>query len=157
MAPTITWNDDFGYVPADPAQQLDVVYNFKAPHTSETIGECAYKDWECDYYVMLKSDKYDTLPEGSITLGGNYGSWGWIGFDNPEVATNTEIPLLGSVTKVAWTYESIVNFVGEFDCGVGATAQGAEYLEGAQFVVMLRLTNPETGVYYNVATITYDF
>lgn len=139
-------------------QKLDAVYEFKAPHTSDNISECAYKEWECDYYVMLKSDTMEKLPEGYIALGGNYGDWGWNGFYNPEVDANVEIPLLGSVTNNPWTYEGIVNLVSTFWCGVGVNKEiaGTE-LNGSEFIVMLRLTNPETREYVNVATVTYDF
>ena len=69
---------------------MDAVYNFNAPHDSVTVQECAYADWQCDYYVRLETDKYTTLPANSILLGGNYGSFKWNGFTNPEVPTNPE-------------------------------------------------------------------
>ena len=107
---------------------------------------------------MLKSDTMEKLPEGYIVLGGNYGTWGWNGFYNPEVDANVEIPLLGSVTEVAWTYEGVVNLVSTFLCGVGVNEEKAgTELNGSEFIVMLRLTNPETREYVNVATVTYDF
>ena len=139
-------------------QQLDTVYKFKAPHNSETVRESAYKDWACDYYVRLESDTLDVLPEGSIALGGEYGSFGWLGFYNPEVPTNEDIPILGSVVVNDWTYEMVVGLVEEFKCGVGVGPDtDASLLEGAEFVVMLRLTDPETGKYVNVSTVTYNF
>jgi hypothetical protein len=48
----------------------------------------------------------------------------------------------------------VVTNVGEFICGVGNVGNS---LEGATFTVHLRLTNPETGEYYNVNTVTYNF
>ena len=151
------WEDGAQILGFTGNQKLDAVYEFKAPHTSENISECAYKEWECDYYVMLKSKTLTTLPEGYIVLGGNYGSWGWNAFRNPEVDANVEIPLLGSVTENPWTYEGVVNLVSTFLCGVGVTPDGEGKLDDAQFIVMLRLTNPETREYVNVATVTYDF
>lgn len=139
----IEWNDDLGLVPGDRAQTLDAVYTFSAPHNSTTVEESVYRNWHCDYYVMLKSDSMATLPEGYITLAGNYGTWGWIGFDNPEVNTNEFIPLLGSVTSNPWTYEQIVDFVEVFTCGVGVTNNANDALKGAEFIVQLRLTNPD--------------
>ena len=136
-------------------QQLDAVFKFVAPHDSSTVQDCKYQDWECDYYVMLKSESISTLPEGAIALGGNYGSYGWVGFFNPEVAANKEIPLLGSVGG-AWTYERIVGFVGEFLCGVGVVENSGVDLSDSQFIVMLRLTDPD-GNYVDVNTIVYDF
>ena len=140
---TFEWNDDLGLVPNDANQTLDAVYTFAAPHNSNTVEKSAYRNWYCDYYVMLKSDTLDVLPEGYITLAGNYGTWGWVGFDNPEVNTNEYIPLLGSVTNNPWTYEQVVDFVETFICGVGETAKAGDALNGAEFVVQLRLTNPE--------------
>ena len=152
----IVW-EDFGPFDSIGDQQLDTVYKFTAPHDSTTVQNSYYKDWECDYYVMLKSTTLTKLPEGYIALGGNYGEFGWVGFFNPEVDTNVEIPLLGSVTESAWTYADVVGFVKEFLCGVGVTEEAGTALNGSQFVVMLRLTNPENGEYFDVATITYDF
>ena len=138
-------------------QDLDSVYKFAAPHDGDTVKDSKYKEWECDYYVMLKSDKLTSLPEGSIALGGNYGSYGWVGFFNPEVETNVEIPLLGSVVEIPWTYEGVVGFVGQFLCGVGVNPESETDLSDAEFVVMLRLTNPETKEFVNVNTVTYNF
>lgn len=140
---TIEWSDSVGLLPGDLNQTLDAVYTFTAPHNSDTVEKSAYRNWHCDYYVMLKSDTLDTLPEGYITLAGNYGTWGWVGFDNPEVNTNEFIPLLGSVTQNPWTYEMVVDFVEEFICGVGDTVNAGNALVGSEFVVQLRLTNPD--------------
>lgn len=154
---TIPWESKMGFSSLG-EQQLNIVYNFKAPHNSETVRESAYKDWECDYYVRLESDKIDTLPEGAIALGGEYGEWGWLGFYNPEVPTKIDIPVLGSAAEIAWTYEMIVGLVEEFNCGIGFGPDTDPALfEGAEFVVMLRLTDPETGKYVNVSTVTYNF
>ncbi|MBR4873895.1 MAG: SipW-dependent-type signal peptide-containing protein [Clostridia bacterium] len=144
--PVIEWNNIGGYYPAaENAQQLDVVYKFTAPHTTETVVNSTYEKWHCDYYVMLKSSTLSTLPGGSITLGGNYGSFKWVGFDNPDnTPVNEWIPLLGSVIEgSAWTYGDIVNFVGEFLCGVGVAKGNTADLSDAQFIVQLRLTNPD--------------
>ena len=144
--PAIEWNRIGEYYPdAGNAQQLDVVYKFTAPHTADDVDNSKYAGWSCDYYVMLKSSTLSTLPEGSITLGGNYGSFGWVGFENPDgTPVNEWIPLLGSVIEgSAWTYRDIVNFVSEFLCGVGVANGNTADLSDAQFIVQLRLTNPE--------------
>lgn len=153
---TETWKSFGPFVPIG-EQDLDSVYKFVAPHDADTVKDSKYREWECDYYVMLKSDKLTSLPEGSIALGGNYGSYGWVGFFNPEVETNVEIPLLGSVVEIPWTYEGVVGFVGQFLCGVGVNPESATDLSDAEFVVMLRLTNPETKEFVNVNTVTYNF
>ncbi len=162
------WTGWGGYNPSSPTQQLDSVYLFTSPDTTTSVKESIYKDWYCDYYVMLKSDALETLPEGSITLGGNYGGYGWVGFDNPTVDTNTFIPLIGSVLgdcdetgdmiDEGWTYEAVVGLVTKFWCGVAVADGNTTDLSDAKFVVELRLTNPEnTSEYIAVNTVTYTF
>lgn len=164
----LAWTGWGGFNPGNSEQQLDSVYLFEAKDTAESVKTNKYRDWYCDYYVTLVTDKMSVLPEGSITLGGNYGGYGWVGFDNPEVNTNEAIPLLGSVMSgtgdssadSGWTYSDVVNFVTKFWCGVGLTEAGAANanLDGAKFVVQLRLTNPEdTSEIINVNTVTYTF
>ena len=164
----LEWTGWGGFNPSDRTQMLESVYKFTSPHDSTTVQDCLYKDWYCDYYVMFvpaEGSDMTKLPEGSITLGGNYGGYGWVGFDNPEVDVNTYIPLLGSVlgsdgesVDSYWTYANVVGLVKEFWCGV-AKANGCNLdLEGCQFVVELRLTNPENLNEYKVTnSVTYTF
>ena len=137
----------------DPEPKLEAAYTFTAPHDEDTIDSCEYKDWYCDFYVKL--DK--PLGENQIFLGGNYGSFGWIGFHNGDLTldANTEIALLGSVTNNPWTYEDVALNVGTFICGVGDVNDA---LADATFTVMLRLTNPaDEKEFYDVATINHTF
>ena len=161
LGEAIVWNDDLGFIPSYVDQQLEQVYSFKSPHTVDNINDCEYKDWICDYYVKFvpaANSNITMLPEGTITLGGYYGTWGWVGFDNPEVEVNTYIPLLGSVTQIGWTYDAIVSWVGEFMCGVSKAENSTIDIEGAQFIVELRLTNPDDEAeYYAVNKVTYTF
>lgn len=156
----LVWSDVSSMVGAQPMsndQALDCVFKFVAPHDQSNIGDCAYKDYACDYYVMLKSDTISKLPANYITLGGNYEGFGWVGFTNPEVAANEAIPLLGSVAQSPWSYEMIANGVSTFLCGVGVNSEEAnEVLKDAEFIVMLRLADKE-GNYVNVNTIVYNF
>ena len=133
--------------------ELDAIYQFSCTETFEEAEESPYANWNCDFYVKLDKD----LGENEIFLGGNYGSFGWVGFHNGDLTleANTEIPLLGSVTSNPWTYLDVVQNVETFICGVGNVDNS---LEGATFTVMLRLTNPEDETeFYNVATITYTW
>jgi hypothetical protein len=93
----------------------------------------------------VKLDK--DLGENEIFLGGNYGSFGWVGFHNGELTleANTEIGLLESVTTNPWTYADVYNFVGEFICGVGDVDDA---LNGATVTV--------DGVEYNFGEATAD-
>ena len=132
--------------------KLETAFVFTSPDIGGA-GENPFADWYCDFYVMLDRD----LEDKQIFLGGNYGSFGWVGFHNDgfTLEANTEIPLLGSVVVNNWTYEMIAESVGTFICGVGDVDN---VLEGATFTVMLRLTNPEDATeYYNVATVKYVF
>lgn len=136
-------------------QKLDRIYKFQAP---ALIAGNIYNDWACDFYVRYESDKVATLAENTVVLGGQYDAFleDWIAFSNPTVDAGIDIPLLGSVAQLDWTYEGIANGVGTFLCGVGVT-DGKTLNEG-KFVVMLRLTNPEKeDDYINVVTVTYDF
>ena len=130
---------------------LDAVYQFSCTESLDDAKASKYANWYCDFYVVLDKD----LGENEIFLGGNYGSFGWVGFHNRDLTleANTEIGLLESVTTNPWTYVDVVQNVGTFVCGVGNVGNS---LEGATFTVMLRLTNPEnTAEYYNVAVIPY--
>lgn len=153
---TLPWEDFGEFTPntnVDPNPQLEATFQFVAPHDENTVNDCAYKDWYCDYVVSLDRD----LGENQILLGGNYGEWGWIGFHNGDITLEAgdEIYLLGSVTQNPWTYESIAGFVGTFICGVGDVNDA---LDGATFTVKLRLTNPENEEeMYDVNTVTYTF
>ncbi len=132
---------------------LDAIYKFACQETLEEARQNPFAYWECDFFVKLDAP----LGENEIFLGGNYGSFGWIGFHNKDLTleANTEIPLLGSVAGSPWTYLDVVQNVGEFICGVGNVGDS---LQGATFTVMLRLTNPEDSTeFYNVATIEYTF
>ncbi len=161
----ITWTEWNGLLPNDLAQQLEATFVFSAPHDYNTVDSCKYKDWYCDYYVMMDRE----VPENAVALGGNYGSYNWVGFNNPIVVeANQDIPLLGSfihpddpeaARNSGWTYADIVSFVQTFKCGVGRTINSdLSVLEGATFTVMLRITNPEnTSEYINVNTVEYTF
>lgn len=151
----LPWGSYGKWSPSDVEQQLAVAYSFQAPHTVETVADSQYKDWNCDFFVSIDKD----IKEGAIFLGGNYGIYGWVGFENPmDVAANQEIPLLGGVTSYAWTYEQVVTEVGTFLCGVAEANGATESLSGATFTVKLRLTNPENEAeYIDVNEINYTF
>lgn len=133
--------------------QLEAAFTFSCTQSLEEAKASPFANWYCDFVVVLNQD----LGENQIFLGGNYGSFGWVGFHNGdlELAANTEIPLLGSVTSNPWTYAQVVQNVGTFICGVGDVDDA---LKGATFTVMLRLTNPENeSEFYNVRTVEYTF
>ena len=150
----LPWGNFGGWSPTEGLDsKLECAYEFSCKDTAEEAKESPYANWYCDFYVKVDCD----LGENEIFLGGNYGSFGWIGFHNGDVTlkANEELPLLGSVTTNPWTYADIANFVGTFTCGVGDVDNA---LSGATFTVMLRLTNPDNeSEFYNVATISYTF
>ena len=132
---------------------LEAAYTFSCKETLEEAKLNDYANWYCDFYVVL--DK--ALGANQIFLGGNYGSFGWVGFHNGELEleANTEIGLLESVTTNPWTYADVYNFVNEFTCGVGDVNDA---LDGATFTVKLRLTNPaDSKEFYDVNVVTYTF
>ena len=129
--------------------KLEAAFTFSCPEGAE---ESPYANWYCDFYVKLDKD----LGKNEIFLGGNYGSFGWIGFHNGDLtlAANTEIGLLESVTTNPWTYYDVASYVGTFLCGVGDVNDA---LEGATFTVSLRLTNPETNETIDANVVEYTF
>ena len=132
--------------------KLEAAFTFTCPQTAAEAALSPYANWYCDFYVSL--DK--ALGENQIFLGGNYGSFGWVGFHNGDMTldANTEIGLLEGVTTNPWTYCDVASYVGEFICGVGDVANA---LEGATFTVKLRLTNPETNEKIDVNVVEYTF
>jgi hypothetical protein len=145
------WIDASGYLNA-PAmaegQTLAVAYQYFAPHNATNIADCKYKDWICDFYVKIdlaegKTVEKGMLPAGVLFLGGNYGDYTWVGFNNPVVPVGQEIPLLQTVAN-PWTYADIATSVGNFICGVNrAAGVDTSILDGATFTVVLRLSDPE--------------
>ena len=142
---------------------LDACYKFIAPHTAETVENCEYKDWWVDFVLELDAPLGADGKTNEIFLGGNYGSWGWVGFHSGDLQLdpNTEVPVLASASgrsddrESGWTYEDIVKYVGEFTCGVGNVGDS---LKGATITVTLRLTNPDNlAEHYDVNTVPYTF
>ena len=142
---------------------LDACYKFIAPHTAETVETSEYKDWWVDFVLSLDGPLGADGKTNEIFLGGNYGSWGWVGFHSGDLQLdpNTEVPVLASASGRSddrisgWTYEDIVKYVGEFTCGVG-NVDGS--LVGSTITVTLRLTNPDNlSEHYDVNTVTYTF
>lgn len=158
----IEWSSFGDFSPSNEEQQLEAAYVFNTPHTSETVSESKYKDWLCDFYVSVDKD----VPDGAIFLAGNYGTYGWVGFENNglPVSAGQEVPLLGTAIggntdgTTNWTYEQIVDFVSTFTCGVARThGTDMNTLAGATFTVKLCLINPETNERTAVNTINYTF
>ena len=132
--------------------QLEAAYIFSSIDTAEEAAANPYAAWICDFVVSLDRD----LGENQIFLGGNYGSFAWVGFHNGTIMpkANEEVALLTGV-GAKFTYLDIVTTVEEFICGVGDVDDA---LAGATFTVKLRLTNPENSAeYWDVATVTHTF
>lgn len=133
--------------------KLESAYVFSCEQTPAEAALSPFANWYCDFYVSLDKD----LGENQIFLGGNYGSFGWVGFHNKDLtlAANTKIGLLEGVTTNPWTYLDVANYVGTFICGVGDVNNA---LSGATFTVELRLTNPEdSNDIRTIKTINYTF
>ena len=142
---------------------LDACYKFIAPDDAESVETSAYKNWWVDFVLELNAPLGADGKTNEIFLGGNYGSWGWVGFHSGDLQLdpNTEVPVLASASgrsddrESGWTYEDIVKYVGEFTCGVGNVGNS---LAGATITVTLRLTNPDNlSEHYDVNTVTYTF
>ncbi len=150
----ITWGNFGQWSPAEGLEaNLEAAFVFTCPETAAKAALSPYANWYCDFYVKLDKD----LGENQIFLGGNYGSFGWVGFHNGDLTleANNEIGLLEGVTTNPWTYLDVATYVGTFICGVGDVGNA---LDGATFTVMLRLTNPENeSEFYDVNVVTHTF
>lgn len=160
---SLAWKS-FGAIDvADPAQKLATVYKYEA---ADEDYDSKYDNWFCDFYVSVSQP----IGEGQLFLGGEYGSYGWVGFDAPAVEANVEYALLasatagelvthGGVSNTSWTYDDIKTFVGTFHCGVAESVHNTDAnLSGMTFTVKLCLTNPaDPTQYYDVHTVTYIF
>lgn len=120
----------------DPLRDVEMdVYTFDKKDYSTSHPLETYGEWDADFYVSTDSPVKD-----GIMLIGNYGDWGWLGIwapsnDQPYPPT----PLLGSVAKIAWSYEGIAEFVQVFNCGmINTNPENA----GVKVTVELRITNP---------------
>ena len=142
---------------------LDACYKFIAPDTAESVENSKYKLWWVDFVLSLDAPLGADGKTNEIFLGGNYGSWGWVGFHSGDLKldANTEVPVLASASgrsddrESGWTYEDIVKYVGEFTCGVG-DVDGS--LAGKTITVTLRLTNPDNlSEHYDVNTVRFTF
>ena len=147
---TLPWGSYGQWSPTeDLDSNLEAAFVFTCPENLDPT----FENWYCDFYVSLDED----LGANQLFLGGNYGSFGWVGFHNGDLTldANTEIGLLESVTSNPWTYADVYNYVREFTCGVGDVDDA---LEGATFTVKLRLTNPEdASEFYDVNVVTHTF
>jgi predicted ribosomally synthesized peptide with SipW-like signal peptide len=128
------------------------VYTFDAAKFQSEFPVEQYKDWTCDFFVS--TDK--GVSEG-IVLAGNYGSWGWIGFEAPAQEEAYEnVGLLGVVShdnESNWTYHDICEYVSVFRCGiVDTTANNAN--ASVNVTVVLRMTSPDKTQTVDVWTFT---
>lgn len=150
----ITWGSYGQWSPTEGlAADLEAAFTFKCPENLDPEIREVFEFWHCDFYVSLDR----ALGENQIFLGGNYGSFGWVGFHNGNLTleANEEVALLGSVTSNPWTYSDVERNVGEFICGVGHVGTA---LDSATFTVKLRLTNPtDSTEFYDVNVVTYTF
>ena len=168
----IEWGNYGQWSPTEGLEaNLEAAFTFTCPDYENATEEekaviDAYRYWYCDFFVSLNQD----LGENQLFLGGNYGSFGWVGFHNGDLTlpAYTEIGLLSAVTTNPWTYNDVEQYVGEFICGVGDVDDA---LNGAKFTVALRLIDPskvdtsdsewwtklEEGSYIDVNVVTHTF
>ncbi|MBP3605862.1 MAG: hypothetical protein J6J66_04615 [Clostridia bacterium] len=154
-ADTIEWGKYGQWSPtAGLDAELEACYIFSTTETPAEVAENPFKNWKCDFVLSLDKD----LGANEIFLGGNYGSFGWVGFHNGDLtlAANEEVYLLDSVAD-AWTYDEVADFVGTFICGAG-DVDGKLAAKGATLTVTLRLWNPEKAEEkYDIAVVKHTF
>lgn len=160
---TIINNAYSSYSKANPTA-LDEAYVLSALETPEEAEKSPYRYWNADFVVTF--DK-DLIPTDATGVVGNYGNWGWIGFDAADfsvLTANTEYRLLASEGIYMNYYElcrDVQNFIcGAFDDGTNAgTCMTIEVrlYETEDYVTGNNSHNVETGAYKTAATIDYVF
>ena len=149
LAPLLSNEGNSSGVSAYGTVTPSVVYSFTAPGDENLNESTGIGSYICDYVVSITdstiTEETVAVKAYSFGLFGNYGSFGDIGFFTPIDANyNQEIPLLGTVTKIPWTYHRIATEVGTFTCGAFNTAK--ENL-GKTFTVKLVLWDPQYTTY----------
>ncbi|MBQ8288856.1 MAG: hypothetical protein IJX76_08850 [Clostridia bacterium] len=147
--------------------KLDSTYTFSAVETAEQAEAGKYANWIADFVVKVDRPIAQTSDFG---IAGNYGSWGWIGFDPAAIGmaipADTEFRLLYDYTQgaIGINYYELCNTVKNFRCGVWNNDPANC---GTTMTVELRIyetqerteennsTNIETGKSYTLASITY--
>lgn len=160
---TIINNTFSSYSQANPAS-LDQAYVLSALETPEEAEKSPYRYWHADFVVTFNEDLIPTEGTGVV---GNYGNWGWIGFDSSDfgvIAANTEYRLLESKGIYMNYYElcrDVQNFIcGAFDDGTNAGKimnVEVRLYETEDYVTGNNSHNVETGAYKVVGNLEYEF
>lgn len=160
---TVTKNEYSSYSMANPVS-IDQAYLLEALETPEEAEKSPYRYWNADFVVTFDKDLISTEGTGLV---GNYGDWGWIGFDAADFAVveaNTEYRLLAS-QGIAINYYELCTYVKDFVCGAfddgtnagtGMTVEVRLY-ETEDYITGNNSHNVETGAYKTAATIDYVF
>ncbi|MCR5151327.1 MAG: SipW-dependent-type signal peptide-containing protein [Clostridiales bacterium] len=151
---------------ADDARVLNKAVKYSATEEEKAnIENSPFKDYQVDYVISFNKDvKCD-----SLALAGNYGDWGWIGFDIPsflggnvisdgKLVAGSQIRLLSTVGINDYTYKTVCKDVVDFTCGA-ADLDGSN--AGTTMTIQLRIYETdggvETGAYIVVDTLNYTF
>lgn len=154
------------YSESNPAA-LDQTYVLTAPETAEEALSSPYRYWNADFVVSF--DKEVTASEGTGIVG-NYGNWGWIGFDSSDfgvasIPADIDFRLFES-RGIYMNYYELCRDVENFICGAFNTASENK---GITMTVEVRLYetedyvsgnnshNSETGIYKVIETLEYTF
>lgn len=116
---------------------LDASFEFLATDTADTAQQSDYANWIADWVVS--ADK--NISAGNILFAGNYGSYGWVHFANPEYIANTEIGLMQTFDATL-TYTDICTDLNDFKCGI-KDYSNSDALVGTKVTVKLCLFEPE--------------
>lgn len=149
--------------------ELDCGLTFIATQTPEDIVGKPYENWNADFTVTVNKDITKADCENGIVplvLAGQYDFYdaNWIPIpvtadDEFFVTANKPVRLL-TMAGAPWTYENILLYVTEFDCGVKADPSWAT--PGTKVFVQLRVyevdeNNAETGNSYVVRNYTHTY
>lgn len=112
---------------------LSVLYTFEADLQTNTN----YGNWVAEYYVAV--DLPENSPPVTLTIAGEYGTYGWMPITEEFPGDVVDIPLLETYGLGYFTYSLVQSQVAVFHCGVVGDEEGGAD-QGVKLTVELRLT-----------------
>ncbi len=139
--------------------KLDAVYKFETTSVPEE-----YMDYYVDFVIEVEDDLKN------VAIAGNYGSFGWIAVEVPEVPADFKTPLIVGMGFNPWKYSDIVSDVGTFYCAIADLNEEAGETDlkvnsGANVTVKLCMwadendaanQNMDTAIVVNIIEYTFE-
>ncbi len=123
---------------------LNVVVEFSAIDTEETVKTSPYKDWYVDFFLTFKGLSDKSFIAKDCYLAGNYGEYGWyvIPTDALKIEDGVQYPVVSAVLAPL-TYETICTDVKDIICALYLDDAIIEANPNIEVVLELGIWNPE--------------